>query len=393
MFSLLLLIIYLAFVSLGLPDSLLGSAWPVVRQEFGAPLELAGVISMIIASGTIVSSLLSDRLTRRFGAGLVTAVSVAMTAVSLLGFGLASALWQICLWAIPYGLGAGAVDAALNNYVALHYTSRHMSWLHCSWGIGCSISPYIMAASLPTAAGWRGGFRHVSYLQIGLAVILFLSLSLWRRNRVVAEDGTETKAKPLGISGALKIKGVPQILLAFFGYCAAETTAGLWASSYLVEARGIDVQTAARFASLFYIGITVGRFLNGFIADKLGDRQMIRIGLGIMLLGVLCILLPLGIDVVPLAGLIIFGLGCAPVYPSIIHSTPENFGAENSQAIIGIQMASAYTGTMVMPPLFGWIASHVTIGLYPVYLALLAALMLVMTERLNRITANNKQNL
>ncbi len=385
MFSLLLLIIYLAFVSLGLPDSLLGSAWPVMRSEFGAPLAFAGIISMIISAGTIISSLMSDRLTRRFGAGLVTAVSVAMTAVSLLGFGLSGHLWQICLWAIPYGLGAGAVDAALNNYVALHYSSRQMSWLHCCWGVGAAASPYIMAASLPTAAGWRGGYRYVAYLQIVLTIVLFATLSLWRRNRVVEEDGNGEKKPVLGLRGALKIPGVPMILLAFFGYCAAESTAGLWASSYLVEFRGIDPLIAARFASLFYIGITVGRFFNGFIADKFGDRQMIRIGLGVMVLGVLCILVPTGWDILPLAGLIIFGLGCAPVYPSIIHSTPDNFGPENSQAIIGIQMASAYSGTTLMPPVFGWIANHVSIGLYPVYLAIFAVLMFVMTERLNRL--------
>ena len=382
MFSLLLAIIYLAFISLGLPDSLLGSAWPVMRVALNAPLSLAGVISMVIAGGTIVSSLLSDRLTRRLGTGLVTAISVALTAAALFGFSISNSVAMLCLWAVPYGLGAGAVDAALNNYVALHYSSRHMSWLHCFWGVGASVSPYIMGACLARGS-WQLGYRTVSVLQVALTVGLFLSLPLWKKPRTVGEDG---EAKPLlGLRGALRIKGVPYILLAFFGYCAAETTTGLWASSYLVEARGVDAQIAARFASLFYLGITFGRFLNGFIADRMGDKRMIRVGVAVMGLGTVMIMLPLETDALALAGLIVVGLGCAPVYPSIIHATPFNFGEENSQAIIGIQMASAYTGSTFMPPLFGALAGAFTIRLYPFYLAAFALLLWIMTERVNAI--------
>ena len=387
MVSLLLAIIYAAFISLGLPDSLLGAAWPVMRMDFGAELSFAGVISMIITCGTIVSSLLSERTTRALGTGLVTAISVAMTAAALFGFSVSRSLLALCLWAIPYGLGAGAIDAALNNYVALHYSSRQMSWLHCFWGLGASLSPYIMGAALARSGSWQLGYRSVGLIQIALTVCLFLSLPLWHKQTKSVKIGAEEPqdAPLLGLRGALRIAGVPCVLLAFFGYCGAETTAGLWGSSYLVGVRGIDPQIAARFASLFYLGITFGRFLCGFIAELLGDRRMIRLGCAVMALGALLILLPFRSDLFSLGGLVIFGLGCAPVYPSIIHSTPANFGAENSQAIIGIQMASAYVGSAFMPPLFGLLAEKLSLRLYPFYLAALLLLIVVMTERLNRL--------
>ena len=385
MFSLLLAIIYLAFISLGLPDSLLGSAWPVMRLDFGAELSFAGVISMIIAAGTIVSSLLSERMTRRLGTALVTAISVAMTAAALFGFSLCSSPIQLCLWAIPYGLGAGAIDAALNNFVALHYSSRHMSWLHCFWGVGASISPYIMSAALTRSGSWQAGYRTVGVIQVVLTALLFFSLPLWKAADRKDDAGNGEAPPLLGLRGALRISGVPLILIAFCAYCGGETTAGLWTSSYLVGARGIAPETAASFASLFYLGITFGRFLNGFVADRMGDRRMIRIGIAVMALGVVLILLPLRSDLPSLAGLVIFGLGCAPVYPSIIHSTPANFGKENSQAIIGVQMASAYVGSTFMPPLFGLIAQHLSLKLFPIYLALLLLALLLMTEGLNRL--------
>ena len=392
MLSLLLAIIYMAFISLGLPDSLLGSAWPVMRLDFGAELSFAGVISMIIAGGTIVSSLLSERMTRKLGAALVTAISVGLTAAALFGFSLSPSLFWICLCAVPYGLGAGAIDAALNNYVALHYSSRHMSWLHCFWGVGASISPYIMSAALTRSGSWQAGYRAIGVIQIVLTALLFFSLPLWKTAKT---DGApeEDESRPLlGLRGALRISGVPLILIAFFAYCGAETTAGLWSASYLVGVRGLGAELAARFASLFYLGITFGRFLNGFVADRMGDRRMIRVGLGVMTLGVALILLPFGSDLPSLCGLVIFGLGCAPVYPSIIHSTPFNFGKENSQAIIGIQMASAYVGSTLMPPLFGLIAQHISLRLYPVFLAVMTALLLLMTERLNRLKVRERQS-
>lgn len=384
MYSLLIVIIYIAFISLGLPDSLVGSGWPVMHQDLGVPVSYAGIITMVISAGTIVSSLMSDKLTRKLGAGLVTALSVLMTAVALFGFSVSGEFWMLILWSIPYGLGAGAVDAALNNYVALHYASRHMSWLHCFWGVGAATSPYIMSFCLTGGFGWKSGYRVVSIIQIVLTAILFISLPMWKgRNEENATE--EVQANPLGLKGAVQIRGVWQVLLTFFAYCALEQTAGIWASSYLVQYRSIDVTTAARFASLFYLGITFGRFLCGFVADKVGDKNMIRLGIVTAMAGAVMILIPTGADIVALAGLIVVGFGCAPIYPSVIHSTPHNFGKENSQAIIGIQMASAYVGTTFMPPLFGWVASVTSIALYPVFLLVFGVIMLVMSEKLNRI--------
>lgn len=384
MYSLLLIIIYLAFISLGLPDSLLGSGWPAMHGQLGVAVSYAGIVTMIISVGTIVSSLMSDRLTRRFGTGMVTAVSVLMTATAIFGFSFSNSFILLCLWAIPYGLGAGAVDAALNNYVALHYASRHMSWLHCFWGLGASISPYIMGYALTGGHGWGSGYKFVGIIQIVLTVILFVSLPLWTKNNVNAGD-IGKGAAPLTIKGALKIKGVKYVLITFFGYCALEHTTGLWASSYLVESRGVNVETAARFASLFYIGITAGRLLSGFISEKLGDKRLIRYGIITIIIGIVLVGLPTQVSFLALGGLIIIGLGCAPVYPSIIHATPNNFGAENSQAIIGIQMASAYAGITLMPPLFGWLAGKIGIGFYPTYLLIIALTMLFMSERLNKL--------
>ncbi len=379
MAALLICIIYITFISLGLPDSLLGSAWPVMRLELGAAIDFAGVISMIIAGSTIVSSLLSDRLNWRFGTGKVCAVSVGLTAAALMGFSVSCRLWQLCLWAIPYGLGAGAIDAALNDYVALHYSARHMSWLHCFWGVGASISPYVMGWFLTSGGNWRGGYRAISIVQFFLTLGLFLSLSVWRINQ--GQDVKRTAPVPL--RKAICIPGVWYILFAFFGYCACETTAGLWASSYLVETRGVNPETAADFASLFYLGITLGRFLNGFIAERMGDRRMIRVGAGLILTG--CTMIALPVRLCALAGLVVVGFGCAPVYPSIIHLTPANFGAENSQAIIGIQMASAYAGSTLMPPVFGLLARHVSMGLFPLYLGAFTLVLVVMTEKMNHL--------
>lgn len=388
MVHLLLAIIYLSFISLGLPDALLGAAWPTMCQEFSVPVSYAGGISMIIAIGTIISSLQSDRLTKWLGTGKVTAISVGMTAVALFGFSVSGAYWQLCLWAIPYGLGAGSVDASLNNYVALHYASRHMSWLHCMWGLGASIGPYIMGAALTGGLGWNMGYRIISLLQIVLTAVLFLSLPLWKQRREEQkEEGGKTAA--LTMKQILSIGGAKEVMLAFFCYCALEQTCMLWGSSYLVMHNGLDEETAASLASLFVLGITFGRFLSGFITYKLNDTNMIRLGQGIILLGIVIMLLPVG-NLAAMAGLLLIGLGCAPVYPCVIHSTPAHFGEENSQALIGVQMASAYIGTCAMPPLFGLIANHLGAGLLPVYLGAINVLMIVMCERLNGKCAHSK---
>jgi len=380
MFQLLLAIIYLAFISLGLPDSLLGAAWPSMYPEFQVPVSYAGIISMVIALGTVISSLMSDRLTKRLGAGLVTAISVAMTALALFGFSFSHSFWVLILWSIPYGLGAGSVDAALNNYVALHYKSRHMSWLHCMWGVGASAGPYIMGFSLSHGQNWNGGYRYIGILQVILTFILFISLPLWKKEKKdAASESDATSDHILTLREIFAIPGVKSVMLMFFCYSAIEQTSGLWASSYLVLHKGVAPETAATFASLFYIGITIGRAISGFITMKLNDTQMIRLGQGIILLGVLALFLPLG-STISLIGFILIGLGCAPIYPCIIHSTPDHFGADRSQAIIGVQMASAYVGTCLMPPVFGLIANNITVALLPAYLILFLVLLSVMHE-------------
>lgn len=379
MTSLLLAVIYLAFIGLGLPDSLLGAAWPMIYPQFGVPVSSMGLISMIISAGTILSSLNSSRLTRALGAGKVTLLSTALTAIALLGFGMSRSLWQLCFWAVPYGLGAGSVDAALNNYVALHYASRHMSWLHCMWGVGTIIGPSLMSAALTGGHGWSGGYLLTALVQGLIVAVLLLSLPLW--GRPTSGNGSETGTAALSLREVLTIPGAKEVMLCFFGYCALESTAGLWAASYLTLARDIPAETAAGFAALFYLGITAGRAVSGWIAPRLGDDGMIRLGLWGIGLGLAALLLP-GPAVVSLAGLVIIGLGCAPIYPSIIHSTPAHFGAHRSQAVIGVQMASAYVGSMAMPPLFGLMARQITPALFPFYLLVLLGLMAWMHHRL-----------
>jgi fucose permease len=398
-YALLLAIIYIAFVSLGLPDSLVGSGWPAMHADLGVPLWFAGFITMIIAGGTIVSSLMSERLTRRLGVGLVTAISVAMTAAALVGFSFSGSFWMLCLWAIPYGLGAGAVDAALNNYVALHYAAKHMNWLHSFWGVGASISPFIMGHAISSGASWPSAYQTVGAIQAVLTVALFATLPLWRRGARAKsageaveadEEASSTSAGHVPLSVALRIPGVLLILGAFFAYCAIESTAILWGSTYLVTERGIDAGVAATFAALFLLGITAGRFLSGFVADRLGDRALIRGGFVAIGLSVVMIALPLPTDALALAGLVVAGLGSAPIYPAIIHSTPKNFGAHNSQAIIGIQMAAAYSGSTFMPPVFGALSSVTGTWIFPFYLAVFVILGIVLSERLNRRAARGE---
>ena len=383
MLHLLLAIIYLSFISLGLPDGLLGAAWPTMYPELGVSISLAGGVAMIISLGTVVSSLMSDRLTLKLGTGKVTAISVGLTALALFGFSTCDSYWQLCLWAIPYGLGAGSVDASLNNYVALHYTSRHMSWLHCMWGIGAATGPYIMGYVLSGGSHWSGGYRVVSVIQIVLTVILFLSLPMWKRRPGEASSDAPAEAKPLTLMQVLAIPGAKEIMVTFFCYCALEQTTALWASSYLALYKGVPAETAAFYASMFFIGITVGRGFNGFLTMRFNDNQLIRMGLVVIFIGIAAMGLPMG-EAGSIAGLILIGLGCAPIYPCVIHSTPEHFGAEHSQALIGVQMASANSGTLLMPPLFGLIANHINVSLLPVYLLVILVVMAVMHERMLR---------
>jgi len=394
--------IYLAFVSLGLPDALLGSAWPIMYQEFAVPVSYSGTVFMIICGGTILSSLNSEKLNRRFGTGKITAISVLLTAIALFGFSISHSFLMLCLFAIPYGLGAGSVDAALNHYVALHYSSRHMSWLHCMWGLGASVGPYIMGFVLQRGEPWSRGYLIVSLIQFTLAIALFCSLSLWKKKPEELKenssnapgalegkansDGAEApKQKALSLKEIFAIPGAKESLASFYGYCALEQTVGLWAGSFMVLALGMEEKLAASYVALFYFGITFGRFLSGFFTMKWKDEQMVLGGSAIVFFGIFLLFTPWSKALV-LPALILIGLGCAPVYPSVIHSTPYNFGVEHSSALIGAQMAAAYVGTLIMPPLFGVLGRSFSMKLFPYYSMFLLLFMVFTYRRMLQVT-------
>lgn len=380
MFSLLLALIYVSFISLGLPDSLLGSAWPQMQESLGVSLSLGGVISFLITASTILSSLMSHRVIQRFGTGGVTMCSVAMTALALLGFSLSDSFLALCLWAIPYGLGAGSVDAALNNFVALHCKAKHMSWLHCFWGIGATGGPYIMGLCLSRGMGWQAGYRTISFLQMALTLILLLSLPLWKKQELPLSGGETVRPQTPQWRKLLKRPGVKAALTAFFFYSALELTTGLWGSSYMVAVRGISPETAAKWISLFYLGITAGRFFSGFLTLRFSDDAMVRLGEGTAIVGIVLMLLPLH-NLFLCVGLILTGLGCAPIYPSLLHATPQRFGKSLSQSLMGTQMAISYLGSTTMPPVSGFLSEKISMGLYPVLLLVFALSMTILTEK------------
>ncbi|MDD4844116.1 MAG: MFS transporter [Anaerotignum sp.] len=394
--TVLLIIIYLAFISLGLPDSLLGAAWPSMYPSMGLPISYAGIVSMIIAGGTIVSSLFSDKTIRKFGTGYVTVISVLMTAVALLGFSISNGFYSLCLFAIPLGLGAGSVDAALNNFVALKYKAKHMSWLHSFWGVGAMTSPMIMSYFLERGAIFQSGYRSVALIQFALVLILLLTLPIWKKatslNHTQHDNGnaSDEVQKVLSKKELLKLPGAKHALIAFFGYCSIEATTGLWGSSFVTIVHGISAETAAKWAALFYGGITFGRFVSGFVTLKLNNRQMIRLGEFFIAAGIVLIMLPTG-QTALFIGLLMIGVGCAPIYPSLLHETPVNFGEEYSQSIMGVQMACAYVGSTFMPLLFGIFASHFGYSLMPFFIGSILVLMFVMIEILNkRVDAKNE---
>ena len=386
MFSLLLALIYVSFISLGLPDSLLGSAWPQMQESLGVSLSLGGVISFLITASTILSSLVSHQVIQRFGTGAVTMCSVAMTALALFGFSLSNSFLALCLWAIPYGLGAGSVDAALNNFVALHCKAKHMSWLHCFWGIGATGGPYIMGLCLSRGIGWQAGYRTISFLQMALTLILLLSLPLWKKQELLLSGGETVRPQTPQWGKLLKRPGVKAALTAFFFYSALELTTGLWGSSYMVAVRGISPETAAKWISLFYLGITAGRFFSGFLTLRFSDDAMVRLGEITAIVGILLILLPLH-NLFLCLGLILTGLGCAPIYPSLLHATPQRFGKSLSQSLMGTQMAISYLGSTTMPPVSGFLSEKISMGLYPILLLVFALCMTILTEKGRHCTA------
>ncbi|MDD3412958.1 MAG: MFS transporter [Lachnospiraceae bacterium] len=378
MVTVLLVIIYIAFISLGLPDTIMGSAWPMIYQDLQVPISYAGVFTMIVSGGTILSSFFSEKLIRFFGTGKITAISVAMTAVSLLGICFAPNYVWICLLGIPMGLGAGSVDSALNNFVALHYEARHMNWLHGFWGIGATTGPMIMSLFLTRENGWRKGYGTIGIMQILLVICLILSLPLWKKMSTSQEKEKEVEADTK-ISTLLKLKGATPSLLSFLCYCAVESTTGLWGSTYLVMYKHVSAETAARWIATFYLGITIGRFLTGFISMYLDNKKMIRMGQLMIAAGVIMMIIPFSIYF-QMIGLILIGLGCAPIYPAMLHETPIRFGAERSQGIMGIQMAVAYVGSTFMPPFFGFIATKTGFSILPLFLIIFTILMFITSE-------------
>lgn len=381
----LLMIIYLAFISLGLPDALLGVTWPLIRMEWQMSLDAAGLISIVVTLGTIVSSLLSGKLIKRFGEGKITFISGLMTGAALLGYSMAPSYIWFVLLALPLGFGAGSVDTALNHYVALHFKAHHMNWLHSFWGVGATAGPVLMAMILTQTGSWRSGYQTVAFIQLVLAAILFISLPLWKKHDALNQNLETENRIPTSKINAFKIKGVPYALLVFLFYCAAEYAMGLWGSSYLVQTRGVTLETAARGVAFYYGGITVGRVLSGFISFKLSNTRLITFGLVIALLG--GIILFVGSSVIlTMVAFVLIGLGFAPVFPSMTHETPHRFGKDQTQFIIGYQMASAYIGIAVFPPLLGLVIEKTSMSVFPVFIVFCILLQLLLTTKLNKLT-------
>jgi fucose permease len=377
----LLLIIYLAFISLGLPDALLGSAWPAMFEYLNVPVDYAGIISMIVAAGTVISSLFSGSLIQKFGEAKVTTISVILTAIALMGFSYSHEFFFLCLLGIPLGLGAGSVDAALNNYVALHYQAKHMNWLHSFWGVGAAIGPMIMAGYLAKGMSWSHGYNTIAWIQIGLVVILILSLPLWS-NKQLASDAGQKGVSDNFLNLLKTIPGLKQALLIFFCYCTIEATFGLWGASFLVFEKGFAADEAARLVSLYYVGITAGRLFSGFLTKYFSNRQLVNLGQVVIAIGLGLLFMPY--DVMLLPGFLIVGLGCAPIFPSLLHETPVNFGEKHSQKIMGMQMASAYVGITLMPFLFGKITTLTGYSSLVYFLGIFLLLMALLTKALNQ---------
>ena len=378
MATLLLIVIYIAFIGLGVPDSLFGTAWPAIYTDLNLPVSWASIVTIIVSCGTITSSLLSSWLISRFGTGKITAVSTLMTALALLGFSCSDSMLWLCLCAIPLGLGAGSIDTALNNYVALHYKASHMNFLHCFYGIGVSLSPYLMSLALSKGT-WEGGYRAVFWFQLAIAALTALALPLWKKVRH-AQNGEEAEETPrvLSFPALMKMPKVRMACLVFIGYCALEYTCGTWGSTFLVNAKGAAADTAARMVTFYYVGLALGRFLSGVLAGRLHSRQLVKIGQMILLAAVVSLFLPLPFAFCSVS-LFFIGLGNGPIFPNMLHLTPELFGKDLSQAVIVAEMATSYIGVLLAPALFGLIAQNVTAALFPVYLLVLYALMITGT--------------
>lgn len=390
MMTALLVIIFITFIGVGLPDSVLGTGWPAIYREFNLPVSLAGYISATVSACTIVSSLISSKVINKFGTGVVSAVSTLMTAAALLGYAFSNSAVFFFLLAIPLGLGAGSIDTALNNFVALHYSASKMNFLHCFYGIGVVASPYVMSLALGADDNWRKGYVIIGMIQFGIALIAVLSLPLWEKAKKKDGSDNPTLSKPLTLSQLFKMPDVRMSCFAFFGYCALELCAGSWSSTYFVNIKGLTSDKAAQIAMLFYIGLAGGRFLSGIVARKLGCWKIIGISSLILLVALILFVLPLPVFVAAVA-LFFIGLGCGPVFPNLTHFTPQNFGEAISQSVIGVQQASSYTGIMLMPWLFGILAQGISTAIFPYYLLLLFAIFALTLFMLKKTVSNQKK--
>ena len=376
----LLIIIYIAFIGLGIPDSLFGTAWPAIYSEFELPISFGSFVTIIISCGTVLSSMISSKIILRLGTNKVSACSTLLTALALLGFSFAPNLWVMCFWAIILGIGAGAIDVALNNYVAIHYSATHMSFLHCFYGVGVSVSPYILSLVIAGNFGWRGGYRIAFAIQLIITLLLFLSLPLWRKAHGGENESEENTHKDLSFGSVLKIPGVKMMCSLFIASCAIECTCGGWGSTFLVEYKHLPAEKAAQIIMIYYIGMTLGRFLSGVLAAKLHSWKIIKLGQIVLGLALLLLIIPGGVYLCAL-GMFLIGLGNGPLFPNFNYLTPENFGSDVSQSVIGIQMASAYIGIMIAPALCGLLGQVFGMVIFPFYLIVFYAIMIPVTVR------------
>lgn len=382
MATVILLVIYIAFIGLGIPDSLFGTAWPAIYPEFGADVGSAGFVTLIISGCTVISSLFAARIINRFGVGIAAAFSTALTAAALLGFSLSNSLYVLCLLSVPLGLGAGCIDSGLNNYVALHYKASHMSFLHCFYGIGVTLSPYLM--SLALAGGqWRRGYRFAFYIQLAITVVLLIAIPFWD-GASRKDEFSEASVRTLKISEMLKMPSVRASSFVFFGSCALENVCGTWSSTYLVNTKGMTADTAALLVMLYYAGMAAGRFLSGVLACRMSCRRIIKIGQSVVLLAIIMLFLPLPREFSG-AALFMIGIGNGPLFPNMVHLTPKNFGAEISQSVMGMQMAVAYLGIMSMPLLFGFIAGRLSSAAFPYFISAMYLILIVSGVMLEKI--------
>ena len=374
MATLLLIIIYIAFIGLGVPDSLIGSAWPAIHTELGIPVEMVSILTFLISGCTVLSSMFSTRILNKLGTAKVTAFSTTMTALSLLGFSLVPSFLFMIPLAIVLGLGAGAIDSGLNNYVAIHCKASHMNFLHCFYGVGVSLSPYIMSQAFSNV-GWRGGYRYAFYVQLAIALILIFSIPLWKKSSST-EEADEESGKTLSIAEMIKKSEVRKVWVIMLMTNAIEYACGVWGSTYLVEEKGFEIEHGALALTIYYVGMSIGRFASGLLANKIKTWKRIFIGCVILAPAIVIMLLPLD-NIFAVIGLFLIGLGNGSIYPNMIHLTPHNFGKEVSQSIMGSQIAFAYIGVMLAPPIVSFISGVFGIKVYPVLLALLYVVMVI----------------